>query len=79
MPCDVLSEAAYAAVPAEMPLTHKAWCLQGMSLTKKHASADICRVADNSRELSAVVIQHNIQRILTIPSGTVGSTVPGIW
>lgn len=46
---------------------------------KKHVSADICGLADNHKELSTVVIQLGVRRILTIPSGTVERTVSGIW
>lgn len=54
---DMLSEAAYEAIPAEMPLAHKACCWQGMSLRPAVCVfADICGLADNSKELSAVVI-----------------------
>lgn len=42
---------------------------------KSHVSADICGLADNHKELSIVVIQLGVQRILTIPSGTVERTV----
>ena len=48
-------------------------------LQKRHASAVICSLADNSKELSAIVIQRGIQRILTVPLGTVERTVSGIW
>ena len=45
---------------------------------KKHISADICGWADNSAELSAVVIQLGVQRIVTIPSGTAERTASGM-
>lgn len=46
---------------------------------KKRVSADVCGLAGDPKELSVVVIQLGVQRILTVPSEVVERTVSGIW
>lgn len=63
-----------------MSLSSQSWVFAVyVTQEKKRVFADVCSLADDRKELSVLVIQLGVQRILTVPSGTVERTISGIW